>query len=103
MQKNISKIIKVFVSVRIQLCLVINKFKKLTNASDSHFKWVFLPPGEMGPMVASTLKLGIAILNGGNSTVQQVMLRYFTVIYIDCWIIAILSIFKCYLYKAYSK
>lgn len=28
--------------------------------------------GEMGPMVASTLKLGIAILNGGNSTVQQV-------------------------------
>ncbi|KAL3967273.1 solute carrier family 15, member 5 [Sarotherodon galilaeus] len=27
--------------------------------------------GEMGPMVASTLKLGIAILNGGNSTVQQ--------------------------------
>lgn len=61
------------------------------------------PPGEMGPMVASTLKLGIAILNGGNSTVQQVMLRYFTVIYIDCWIIAILSIFKCYLYKAYSR
>lgn len=29
--------------------------------------------GEMGPMVASTLKLGIAILNGGNSTVQQVV------------------------------
>ncbi|CAI5678446.1 ryanodine receptor 2-like isoform X2 [Oreochromis niloticus] len=28
--------------------------------------------GEMGPMVASTLKLGIAILNGGNSTVQQI-------------------------------
>ncbi|MEQ2193046.1 Ryanodine receptor 2, partial [Xenoophorus captivus] len=27
--------------------------------------------GVMGPMVASTLKLGIAILNGGNSTVQQ--------------------------------
>uniref|UniRef100_A0A8C5FWP2 Ryanodine receptor 2 n=1 Tax=Gadus morhua TaxID=8049 RepID=A0A8C5FWP2_GADMO len=27
--------------------------------------------GEMGPMVASTLKLGIAVLNGGNSTVQQ--------------------------------
>lgn len=26
----------------------------------------------MGPMVAATLKLGIAILNGGNSTVQQV-------------------------------
>lgn len=29
--------------------------------------------GETGPMVAATLKLGIAILNGGNSTVQQVM------------------------------
>ncbi|PNI55288.1 RYR2 isoform 3 [Pan troglodytes] len=27
--------------------------------------------GETGPMVAATLKLGIAILNGGNSTVQQ--------------------------------
>lgn len=27
----------------------------------------------MGRMVASTLKLGIAILNGGNSTVQQVL------------------------------
>uniref|UniRef100_A0A4W3IRR6 Ryanodine receptor 2 n=1 Tax=Callorhinchus milii TaxID=7868 RepID=A0A4W3IRR6_CALMI len=32
--------------------------------------------GEMGPMVASTLKLGISILNGGNSTVQQKMLDY---------------------------
>lgn len=32
--------------------------------------------GEMGPMVASTLKLGIAILNGGNSTVQQKFLDY---------------------------
>ncbi|XP_023805329.1 ryanodine receptor 2 isoform X2 [Oryzias latipes] len=32
--------------------------------------------GEMGPMVASTLKLGIAILNGGNSKVQQKMLDY---------------------------
>ncbi|XP_072311661.1 ryanodine receptor 2 [Eucyclogobius newberryi] len=32
--------------------------------------------GEMGLMVASTLKLGIAILNGGNSTVQQKMLDY---------------------------
>ncbi|TNN62819.1 Ryanodine receptor 2 [Liparis tanakae] len=27
-------------------------------------------------MVASTLKLGIAVLNGGNSTVQQKMLDY---------------------------
>uniref|UniRef100_A0A3B1K1U7 Ryanodine receptor 2 n=1 Tax=Astyanax mexicanus TaxID=7994 RepID=A0A3B1K1U7_ASTMX len=32
--------------------------------------------GEMGLMVASTLKLGIAVLNGGNSTVQQKMLDY---------------------------
>ncbi|XP_061561261.1 ryanodine receptor 2 isoform X2 [Phycodurus eques] len=32
--------------------------------------------GEMGSMVASTLKLGIAILNGGNSTVQLKMLDY---------------------------
>uniref|UniRef100_A0A8D0N8H3 Ryanodine receptor 2 n=2 Tax=Sus scrofa TaxID=9823 RepID=A0A8D0N8H3_PIG len=32
--------------------------------------------GETGPMVAATLKLGIAILNGGNSTVQQKMLEY---------------------------
>ncbi|KAG9346042.1 hypothetical protein JZ751_007858 [Albula glossodonta] len=32
--------------------------------------------GEMGPMVASTLKLGIAVLNGGNSIVQQKMLDY---------------------------
>ncbi|KAJ8365606.1 hypothetical protein SKAU_G00144370 [Synaphobranchus kaupii] len=32
--------------------------------------------GEMGPMVACTLKLGIAVLNGGNSTVQQKMLDY---------------------------
>uniref|UniRef100_A0A5F8GQR1 Ryanodine receptor 2 n=1 Tax=Monodelphis domestica TaxID=13616 RepID=A0A5F8GQR1_MONDO len=32
--------------------------------------------GDTGPMVAATLKLGIAILNGGNSTVQQKMLDY---------------------------
>ncbi|XP_009995897.1 PREDICTED: ryanodine receptor 2 [Chaetura pelagica] len=32
--------------------------------------------GEMGPMVAATLKLGIAILNGGNSTFRQKMLDY---------------------------
>ncbi|XP_071766090.2 ryanodine receptor 2-like [Centroberyx gerrardi] len=32
--------------------------------------------GDMGSMVASTLKLGIAILNGGNATVQQKMLDY---------------------------
>ncbi|XP_014010249.2 ryanodine receptor 2 [Salmo salar] len=32
--------------------------------------------GDMGSMVASTLKLGISILNGGNTTVQQKMLDY---------------------------
>uniref|UniRef100_W5KV56 Ryanodine receptor 2b (cardiac) n=1 Tax=Astyanax mexicanus TaxID=7994 RepID=W5KV56_ASTMX len=32
--------------------------------------------GTMGLMVASTLKLGIAILNGGNTAVQQKMLDY---------------------------
>lgn len=28
--------------------------------------------GSMGSMIASTLKLGIALLNGGNAAVQQV-------------------------------
>uniref|UniRef100_A0A3Q2ZUA4 Ryanodine receptor 2b (cardiac) n=1 Tax=Kryptolebias marmoratus TaxID=37003 RepID=A0A3Q2ZUA4_KRYMA len=32
--------------------------------------------GTMGSMIAPTLKLGIAILNGGNATVQQKMLDY---------------------------
>ncbi|XP_067102484.1 ryanodine receptor 1-like [Osmerus mordax] len=32
--------------------------------------------GETGVMVSSTLKLGISILNGGNSDVQQRMLDY---------------------------
>uniref|UniRef100_A0A667ZYR6 Ryanodine receptor 2b (cardiac) n=1 Tax=Myripristis murdjan TaxID=586833 RepID=A0A667ZYR6_9TELE len=32
--------------------------------------------GDMGSMVASSLKLGIAILSGGNATVQQKMLYY---------------------------
>uniref|UniRef100_A0A2K6G8I3 Ryanodine receptor 3 n=1 Tax=Propithecus coquereli TaxID=379532 RepID=A0A2K6G8I3_PROCO len=32
--------------------------------------------GEMSPMVVETLKLGIAILNGGNTGVQQKMLDY---------------------------
>ncbi|KAG1972845.1 ryanodine receptor [Pimephales promelas] len=32
--------------------------------------------GDMGPMVAATLKLGIAVLNGGNPSVQQKMLDY---------------------------
>lgn len=30
-------------------------------------------------MVAATLKLGIAILNGGNSTVQQVIVLYLNI------------------------
>ncbi|RXN33037.1 ryanodine receptor 2-like protein [Labeo rohita] len=37
---------------------------------------VIFEPGDMGPMVAATLKLGIAILNGGNTSVQQKMLDY---------------------------
>lgn len=32
--------------------------------------------GEPGAMVSSTLKLGISILNGGNSDVQQVKRPY---------------------------
>ncbi|KAI4887181.1 hypothetical protein NFI96_021277, partial [Prochilodus magdalenae] len=32
--------------------------------------------GTMGPVVASTLQLGIALLNGGNTAVQQKMLDY---------------------------
>lgn len=36
---------------------------------------VIFEPGDMGPMVAATLKLGIAILNGGNTSVQQVGLK----------------------------
>ncbi|KAJ3591316.1 hypothetical protein NHX12_009262, partial [Muraenolepis orangiensis] len=32
--------------------------------------------GDTGPMVSSTLKLGISILNGGNCEVQQKMLEY---------------------------
>lgn len=33
---------------------------------------LFLNVGETGPMVTTTLKLGISILNGGNSEVQRV-------------------------------
>lgn len=36
---------------------------------------VIFETGDMGPMVAATLKLGIAILNGGNTSVQQVGLK----------------------------
>lgn len=34
--------------------------------------FVFFHVGETGPMVTTTLKLGISILNGGNSEVQRV-------------------------------
>lgn len=34
---------------------------------------IFTLAGEMSPMVVETLKLGIAILNGGNAGVQQVI------------------------------
>ncbi|XP_072436665.1 ryanodine receptor 2 isoform X1 [Chiloscyllium punctatum] len=43
-------------------------------AAEMVLQMISASKGEMGPMVASTLKLGIAILNGGNSTVQQKML-----------------------------
>lgn len=33
--------------------------------------------GETGPMVSTTLKLGISILNGGNSEVQRVSIPGF--------------------------
>lgn len=54
---------------------------------------LFLWSGEMGPMVASTLKLGIAILNGGNSTVQQVAHCSVTP---DCTAAAF-TVFRCFL------
>lgn len=38
--------------------------------------------GEPGAMVSSTLKLGISILNGGNSDVQQVNKPYESFTYI---------------------
>lgn len=40
-----------------------------------------LVSGEPGAMVSSTLKLGISILNGGNSDVQQVK-RFYDIRYI---------------------
>ncbi|XP_039594621.1 ryanodine receptor 2 isoform X2 [Polypterus senegalus] len=45
-------------------------------AAEMVLQMISASKGEMGPMVAATLKLGIAILNGGNSTVQQKMLDY---------------------------
>ncbi|XP_023378135.1 ryanodine receptor 2, partial [Pteropus vampyrus] len=45
-------------------------------AAEMVLQTVSASKGETGPMVAATLKLGIAILNGGNATVQQKMLDY---------------------------
>ncbi|XP_075412509.1 ryanodine receptor 2 [Tenrec ecaudatus] len=45
-------------------------------AAEMVFQTISASKGETGPMLAATLKLGIAILNGGNSTVQQKMLDY---------------------------
>lgn len=60
-------------------------------------------------MVAATLKLGIAILNGGNSTVQQVKFIYFlpvlvtielhTMVLIIVMNYVIRLFLKCYLYS----
>lgn len=59
-------------------------------------------------MVASTLKLGIAILNGGNSTVQQVSLpalypenTHFCLIYMFSCVILLLLLFVVVLARLY--
>ncbi|XP_064421057.1 ryanodine receptor 3 isoform X3 [Latimeria chalumnae] len=45
-------------------------------AAEMVLQMISASKGEMGPMVVASLKLGIAILNGGNSGVQQKMLDY---------------------------
>uniref|UniRef100_A0ABM5FAI2 Ryanodine receptor 3 n=1 Tax=Pogona vitticeps TaxID=103695 RepID=A0ABM5FAI2_9SAUR len=45
-------------------------------AAEMVLQMISASKGEMGPMVVETLKLGIAILNGGNPVVQQKMLDY---------------------------
>ncbi|XP_043930092.1 ryanodine receptor 3 [Protopterus annectens] len=45
-------------------------------AAEMVLQMISASKGEMGRMVVATLKLGIAILNGGNTTVQQKMLDY---------------------------
>ncbi|KAM6461143.1 ryanodine receptor 3 [Liasis olivaceus] len=45
-------------------------------AAEMVLQMISASKGEMGPMVVETLKLGIAVLNGGNSVVQQKMLDY---------------------------
>ncbi|KAM7385413.1 hypothetical protein PAMP_001499 [Pampus punctatissimus] len=45
-------------------------------ASEMVLQTISASKGTMGSMIAPTLKLGIALLNGGNATVQQKMLDY---------------------------
>ncbi|XP_064003828.1 ryanodine receptor 3 [Pogoniulus pusillus] len=45
-------------------------------AAEMVLQMISASKGQTGPMVVETLKLGIAILNGGNSIVQQKMLDY---------------------------
>nr|XP_032804165.1 ryanodine receptor 2-like isoform X12 [Petromyzon marinus] len=45
-------------------------------AAEMVLQMISASKGSTGPMVTATLKLGIAILNGGNTTVQQKMLDY---------------------------
>ncbi|XP_053136342.1 ryanodine receptor 3 isoform X7 [Hemicordylus capensis] len=45
-------------------------------AAEMVLQMISASKGEMGHMVVETLKLGIAVLNGGNSVVQQKMLDY---------------------------
>ncbi|XP_071336383.1 ryanodine receptor 2 isoform X3 [Trachinotus anak] len=48
----------------------------LRGASEMVLQTISASKGTMGSMIAPTLKLGIAVLNGGNATVQQKMLDY---------------------------
>ncbi|KAF4017270.1 hypothetical protein G4228_008671 [Cervus hanglu yarkandensis] len=45
-------------------------------AAEMVLQMISASKGEMSPMVVETLKLGIAVLNGGNAGVQQKMLDY---------------------------
>ncbi|XP_075469375.1 ryanodine receptor 3 isoform X3 [Ascaphus truei] len=45
-------------------------------AAEMVLQMISASKGEMSPMVVETLKLGISILNGGNTVVQQKMLDY---------------------------
>ncbi|XP_061645502.1 ryanodine receptor 2-like isoform X2 [Phyllopteryx taeniolatus] len=48
----------------------------LRGASEMVLQSISASKGAMGSMIAPTLKMGIAVLNGGNATVQQKMLDY---------------------------